>query len=174
MGDVALLAAELGTTVAGIDADARAVGRARRRAAESGVADRVEFVHADVYTFRSTDTFDAVVGRYILPHVVHPAALIRHVAQLVRAGGVIVLHEVDFSAPPPTWPHAPLEDHTYRLLGDSFGMLDRWPDAGKRLSRIFLDAGLPRPTVGRTCRSAPHAARTCMTGSPKRCGVCYR
>jgi hypothetical protein len=67
---------------------------------------------------------------------------------LARARGVIVQHEVDFSAPLPTWPHAPLEDHTYRLLGDSFRKLGKWPDAGKRLSRIFLDAGLPTPTVG--------------------------
>jgi len=147
MGDVAMLAAEFGAQVTGIDSDAAVVQRARSRVAAHGLADQIDLIHADIFTFRPAGVFDAVIGRYILPHVIDPAGAVRHMAGLVRSGGLIVLHEVDFSEPIEPWPHAPLWDRTYRLLGESFRRMGKLPDAGRRLSRIFLDAGLPTPVL---------------------------
>jgi ubiquinone/menaquinone biosynthesis C-methylase UbiE len=96
------------------------IQRARSRAPAHGLAGQIDFIHADVFKFCPANVFDAVIGRYILPHVVEPAGLVRHMARLVRSGGLIVLHEVDFGEPIQPWPYAPLWDRTYQLLGESF------------------------------------------------------
>lgn len=148
MGDVSLLAAEFGAVhVTGVDYDATLVERARARVAEQGLNHRVDFVQSNIFTYTTEQRFDAVVGRYILPHVTDPVALLRHISGYVRPGGLIVLHEVDFGTPIDTWPHAPLWTSSYGLLAECFRQVGKCPDVGKRLTRIFLDAGLASPSL---------------------------
>src|SRR5262249_16022930 len=77
MGDVAMLAAEFGARVTGVDSDADVVQRARSRAAAHGLAGQIDFIHADIFGFSPTGLFDAVIGRYILPHVIDPVGMLR-------------------------------------------------------------------------------------------------
>src|SRR4051812_45302521 len=69
MGDVALLLAEIvgpGGKVVGLDRDTSALERARARAAEQGCSSWVNFQATDLDDFSTEESFDAVVGRYIL------------------------------------------------------------------------------------------------------------
>ncbi len=151
LGDVSFLAAELvGPTgsVIGIDRERLAVERAGHRAAIEGLDGRVRFVHAGIEDFATDQSFDAVVGRYILIQLAEPAAALRHFAKLLRPGGLLVFHE--FAIDPASWgsfPEAPLWNRACGLLAAAVGTTGAFPDFGKRLVRTFLDAGLPRPTV---------------------------
>ncbi len=50
-----------------------------------------------------------------------PAATLRHVASLVRPGGRLIFHEMDFGAVIPPWPEAPLWMRTYTILAEVSG-----------------------------------------------------
>jgi ubiquinone/menaquinone biosynthesis C-methylase UbiE len=151
MGDVSLLAAEFvgpSGSVVGIDRDPAALHQARDRAVQKGYGEFVSFVEADVNTFHSEQAFDAVVGRYVLLYQPDPVATVRRSAALVRPGGLLVFHEIDFGSPVPMWPAPPpLWQKTYALAEKVFRCAGLPADFGLRLTSTFLDAGLPWPTV---------------------------
>src|SRR5262249_40661805 len=98
VGDVALILARLvGPTgaVLGVEQDARSIARARNRVAEAGLHN-VSLIQSDVSQFVTDKLFDAVVGRYILFFVPHPASLLRSLFELVRPGGVLAFQEPDW------------------------------------------------------------------------------
>ena len=149
MGDVSLLAAEMtgpAGRVVGIDRDAGVVEKARARASMDGYGDRVNFVQANVNEFTDTTQFDAVVGRYVLLYQPDPAASLRHVTTLLRSGGVVIFHEMDFSDCP-AWPEPAMWRRVGSILSEAFRRAGVPPDFGMRLTRTFLDASLPRPTI---------------------------
>jgi hypothetical protein len=90
---------------------------------------------------------DAIVGRYILLYLPDPAAALRRLAGMLRTGGVLIFHEIDLTESRPTWPACPVWDDSYRLLTQVFRAGGAHPDFGRRLTRTFLDAGLPAPEV---------------------------
>ena len=150
MGDVSLLAADLvgpQGSVLGVDRDPQALARARDRATEKGCAGYVNFQQINVEEFQGSELFDAAVGRYVLLYQADSAATLRHVASLVRPGGRVIFHELDFGQVVPPWPEAPLWMRTYTIMGEAFRRGGNPPDFGRRLARTFLDAGLPWPTV---------------------------
>jgi ubiquinone/menaquinone biosynthesis C-methylase UbiE len=155
MGDVSLLAADLvGPTgsVLGVDRDPQALARARERAAQHGCAGYVNFdqIHLDelgLDKLRSGNLFDAAVGRYVLLYQSDPGSTLRRVASLVKPGGRLIFHELDFGQVVPPWPNAPLWVKTYSLMSEAFRRGGNPPDFGRRLARTFLDAGLPWPTI---------------------------
>jgi 2-polyprenyl-3-methyl-5-hydroxy-6-metoxy-1,4-benzoquinol methylase len=59
----------------------------------------VEFVEADVLSYRPREPVDAVVCVGVLAHVPSPGALLRHISGLVRPQGICVLEFMDGSAP---------------------------------------------------------------------------
>ena len=154
LGDVSFLVAELvgpDGSVIGIDRELAAVERARYRAEQNGMNRRVRFAHAAIEDFASDATFDAVVGRYVLVHLTDPAAALRHLAELVRPGGLFVFHELAID--PSSWgsfPEAPLWNWAYGLFAAAVSTAGVFPVFDKRLVRTFLDAGLPRPTMTAT------------------------
>jgi SAM-dependent methyltransferase len=150
MGDVSLLAADLvgpSGSVLGVDRDAAALDRARARVAQSACASYIDFRQIHLDDLPRVELFDAAVGRYVLLYQADPAATLRHVASLVKPGGRLIFHELDFGSASPTWPDAPLWHKTYTMMGEAFRRGDNPPDFGKRLARTFLDAGLPWPTI---------------------------
>jgi ubiquinone/menaquinone biosynthesis C-methylase UbiE len=150
MGDVSLLAADLvGPTgsVLGVDRDAQALARARERAIQHGCAGYVKFEQIHLEELKSGELFDAAVGRYVLLYQADPAATLRHVASLVKPGGRLIFHELDFGQVVPPWPEAPLWMRTYTIMSEAFRRGGNPPDFGRRLARTFLDAGLPWPTI---------------------------
>lgn len=150
MGDVALLAAEMvgpHGSVLGVDRDGEALDHARRRAAEHGCSSWVSFQTAHLNEFETTDSFDALVGRYVLLYQPDAAATIRHLLRFVKPGGVVVFHDVDFSDLHPSYPPCPLLDQAFTLLAEAFRRSGAVPNFGRRLAKTFIDAGLPFPTI---------------------------
>src|SRR5215472_16828102 len=98
MGDVAMAAARVvGPTgaVVGLERDARSIARARARVAAAGFSN-VRFTQADVNDALTDEPFDAVVGRFVLMFLPDPGLVIRSVARLLVAGGVLAFQEVSW------------------------------------------------------------------------------
>src|SRR5258707_12977416 len=110
-GDVSMLAAQfVGPTglVVGIDRnrDVLALAAERAHAAE---LPQITFKQTSVESFSSQETFDLVIGRYILAHQSDPVEFLRAAPRLVSNGGSIAFHEIrvlqmfDSSPPVPLW-----------------------------------------------------------------------
>jgi SAM-dependent methyltransferase len=150
VGDVALLAGDIvgpGGRVVGLDRDANALERARRRASEQGCSSWVSFQTANLDDFASTEQFDAVVGRYILLYQPDAAATISRLMRFLKPGGIVAFHEIVFGQAETTFPPCELWDRVSTLLAEVFRRGGAPPDFGRRLGPTFLDAGLPFPTI---------------------------
>jgi SAM-dependent methyltransferase len=150
MGDVSMLAGEIvgpGGRVLGIDRDPVTTEKARRRTLQEGFDGSVGFEVTELDDFDTTERFDAVVGRYVLLYQKDPAATVSRFARFLRPGGIVAFHEIDFIVPNPTWPPCPTWDDSYQLVTDVYRATGTPPDFGRQLTRTFLDAGLPSPTI---------------------------
>jgi ubiquinone/menaquinone biosynthesis C-methylase UbiE len=151
MGDVSLLVAEFvgpSGKVIGIDRNVATLNQARERTVQQGCSTFVSFVEADANTFHSEEPFNAVVGRYVLLYQADPVATLRQLSRMVSSGGLLVFHECDFGSPVAMWPEPPpLWQRTMQLLAEVFRRAGTPPDFGLRLTRTFLDAGLPWPSI---------------------------
>jgi ubiquinone/menaquinone biosynthesis C-methylase UbiE len=150
MGDVAMLAADLAgpqATVVAIDRDGGSMDKARRRAARLGYGERITFQQADVAEFESNDSFDAVVGRYILLHLRDPAASLRRLSALVKPAGLMVFHELDFGDVPRMVGAPAIYTWIFSILGEAFRRAGADPSFGLKLTPSFVEAGLGWPKV---------------------------
>jgi ubiquinone/menaquinone biosynthesis C-methylase UbiE len=151
LGDVSFLAAEIvgpAGSVLGIDSDAAIICKALERLPQQSCSGWVRFQKADAARFQSDHTFDAVIGRYILHHQRDPTTVLRHIAEQVRPGGLLIFHEFDFATISPMWPSTPpLWRTVMELLAEFYRRSGLFPDFGLRLTRTFLDAGLPWPVI---------------------------
>lgn len=150
-GDVALYTAEIvGPTgsVTGIDIDATILETARQRVAEAGYAN-VRFIVGDIRTVELDDDFDAIVGQFIWMHITDPATALRSILRHLRPGGIVTAYEPDYSTltysyPPGSCPslHAAVDwiQQALRAIGAETAM-------GYKLHQMFIDAGLPAPTM---------------------------
>jgi ubiquinone/menaquinone biosynthesis C-methylase UbiE len=148
-GDVSFLASELvGPTgsVFGIDVDPGVLAVARERAAASGLT-RVRFEERTIDSLTTTQPFDAVVGRFVLMYQADPVATLRRVSNLVRTGGLIVVHEPDFRVGITTSPTVDLWQQVQHWIAETFRRGGVHYDVGGRLYHVFRRAGLPGPTV---------------------------
>ncbi|MFI5454252.1 MAG: class I SAM-dependent methyltransferase [Isosphaerales bacterium] len=148
-GDVSFLAAELvGPTgcVVGIDLDPGVLAVARERANESGLT-WVRFEERAVDRFTTTESFDAVVGRFVLMYQADPVATLRQVSSLVRTGGLVVVQEPDFRVGIATAPPVALWQQVQEWVAETFRRGGVHYDIGARLYHVFRRAGLPGPTV---------------------------
>ena len=90
-GDVALLAAELvgpTGTVLGVENNPAFLETARARAQAARLT-QVSFVESDLTALVLDDTFDAVVGRYILHHVRDPVLVLCQLVRHLSPGGIV-------------------------------------------------------------------------------------
>jgi ubiquinone/menaquinone biosynthesis C-methylase UbiE len=150
MGDVSLLAARLvGTTgsVTGIDRDGVVLAKARERARHQAAGGNIEFIQTELLDFHAGRSFDAVIGRYVLLYQPDPAAAISHAASQVRSGGIVVFHEMNFANPIRSYPDGTLFERMFTLVAETFRRAGFWADLGLHLTRLFLNAGLPWPTI---------------------------
>ncbi|MDB5392808.1 MAG: class SAM-dependent methyltransferase [Rhodospirillales bacterium] len=146
-GDVSLLAAEIvrpSGYVLGIDQAQEAVAAAEGRAAGVG---HVDFRLTSVQEFSSAETFDAVIGRYVLLHQSDPTAFIRTARRHLRPGGIVAFHEISprhgFHSSPPVqvW------DSAAEWIIAAFSIDSPGRDAASRLVEHFVNAGLQCPTL---------------------------
>jgi SAM-dependent methyltransferase len=147
-GDVSLLAARLvgpeGRVVA-LDQSASAITAIERRAAAHGLH-HVRAVQGDLGQARFDAPFDAIIGRFVLMYVPDVTASVRHLATLLRPGGVLAFQEFDFSGVR-ALPAAPTFDRAMAWMTDTLARAGVHTRLGLELRRHFLAAGLPDPTL---------------------------
>lgn len=142
--EIARMVGENGRVV-GIDIDATKLELARNEAAESGLRN-VEFRVVDVTDWSEPLGYDLVFCRFLLQHLSQPQDLIRRMWAAVKSGGALVVEDTDFEGlhcDPPN-PGFEFYARTYpgtlaRFGGDA--------NLGRKLYRLFLDAGIPNPSV---------------------------
>jgi len=157
-GDVSFLAAKLvgpAGAVLGIDRAEEPLAVARRRAAALG-ATNVRFEQADGSSFEAEETFDALIGRFVLMYLPDPAAGLRRLVAKVRPGGVIVMQEMMQSVTQTT-PAVPLAGRCIEWIKQTMRCAGVAPDFGLRLPAVFRAAGLPMPAMRLYGRMEGHA-----------------
>jgi SAM-dependent methyltransferase len=148
-GDVAMLAAEVvGPTglVVGIDRNREVLALAAERARAAGLR-QIRFEQAAVESFSSQETFDLIVGRYILVHQSDPVGVLRAAARLTRKGGSIAFHEIRLLQRFDSRPAVPLWQVTGDLILTAVQSALPHHDVGDRLVELFSEAGLPQPDL---------------------------
>jgi SAM-dependent methyltransferase len=147
LGDVAHIAARLvGPTgqVVGVEHEATSVACARERTDTAGLR-HVTFVQADAHTLVFEDTFDALVGRFVLNHSHDRPALLRALTRSVRRGGVVAFQEVALSPALSIASSVPLWRAVLAIIEQTLHASGLDPDLGLSLHRVFQEAGLPAP-----------------------------
>jgi ubiquinone/menaquinone biosynthesis C-methylase UbiE len=150
MGDVSLLAARLvgpSGHVTGIDRDLVVIEKAVERIRYEERGAKIQFIHTELLNFHAERNFDAVVGRYVLFFQPDPVAAIAHAAKQVRPQGIIVFHEMDLANRIRSYPDATLFERMYALMAETVRRGGVKVDLGLHLTHLFLDAGLPWPTI---------------------------
>ena len=148
VGDVTLLAARLVGSkgaVLGIDRAASSVRVARDRATTLGVA-HARFEQADLASFETDQTFDALIGRLVLLYLPDPAGTLQRLSQYLRPGGIVAFQEFDMTATSQV-PAGELYIKVRRWLLAAFAAAGAQLDMGTKLYSTFLRAGLPAPDM---------------------------
>ncbi len=159
VGDVSMIAAELvgpAGRVLGIDNAAAALPPARARAARAGY-DWLTFAQADVYGYSTEETFDAVVGRFILMHVPDAVGALKATIRFSKPRGIIAFIEMDISEAS-ALPELPLLTRCVDWIVSTYRKVGVEPNMGSMLYRTYRAAGL-NPRLHGTCRieSGPDA-----------------
>jgi SAM-dependent methyltransferase len=149
-GDVALTCADLvgpHGKVVGVDGNGAILEFARSRVRAAGWRN-IEFLEGDVRELELPGDFDAVVGRWILMYVEHPADLLRRLTERLRPGGVVAfLESADLEAGAQTHPPTPLHAAVRNWLRPPVDLPVPVFDMGRRLYRTFIEAGLDAPEL---------------------------
>ena len=147
-GDVSFLAAELvgpRGRVLGVDRSPEAVERARTTALRRTLCN-VAFDVGDPAAMHFEKPFDAIVGRFVLMYQDDPAASLRSMMRYLREGGVVAFHELDTTACR-SWPAVSAFDRAAWWLAEALRGSGARPELGLEMHSLFLDCGLPAPTM---------------------------
>jgi len=143
MGDVSLIAAELGADVVAVERDPETIARATQRVA----GHRITYVHGELPDPAVTGPFDVVCGRLILMYLPDPASVLRALTERVLAPtGAIAFVEYDLQAarsiPGPALPKRALDSmcRIFEAIGCHTAL-------GFRLPEVFASAGFARPEL---------------------------
>ena len=149
VGEVTLLAAALvgrSGSVLGVDRDAQALARARLRVAAAGFS-QAEFLDADIADLRLNESFDAIIGRFVLMFLPDPLATLRSLTALLRPGGLIVFQEPSWASFYALAGHLPLHTACADLVCHTFRRFGARPDMTLSLYQGLLDCGFQRPML---------------------------
>jgi ubiquinone/menaquinone biosynthesis C-methylase UbiE len=123
--------------VVGVDKSAEMVAEAQGRAVESGL--RVEFAVGDAQSLDFPDgSFDRVRSERMLVHVPDPETAVREMVRVTKAGGLVVLSDIDGGTIFFNSANTSLADALARRLTD--GLANGW--MGRRQQRYLVEAGL--------------------------------
>ena len=151
VGDVAVAAATIvgpDGAVLGLDRSRDAVTVANRRLTAYGL-DWARCEEGDVLD-RDGAGFDAVVGRFILMHLVDPVALLDQFRRGLGAGGILAFIEMDIDSAAIT-PSMPLFERCVAAIISVYQRAGSEPNMGARLFATFRHAGLS-PVLRGSCR----------------------
>lgn len=146
VGELSMVAARLvgrNGRVTGIDIDEAALALAAARAREQGL-EWIDFAHADVSSYRTDASYDAVIGRHILIHTPDPGRIVGTAHSLLNPGAVAVFQEYDFSVVHRPFPAAPLYERIFEIFRTFFAKAAH-DNIGTRLFHLAVDAGFPSP-----------------------------
>jgi ubiquinone/menaquinone biosynthesis C-methylase UbiE len=131
--------------VLGIDANADMLEVAESRVQAAGLT-HVSFLAADLRTLTLDQSFDALIGRFILMHLPDPASVLRHLLSCVHPGGLVAFQEADLSSHQDAfYPPSSLWKQTWDLCTLAFQQAGGNLHAGMQLPAMFQGAGLPAP-----------------------------
>ena len=148
VGDVAFLAASIvGPTgsVVGTDRVSIALETARSRASSLGLSN-VSFVEGDPTKLEFDESFDAVIGRYILMFQPDPVVMLRGVARHAKPGGIVAFHEPDWAGAR-SHPECPIFDQACQWIAELVRKSNARDRMGAELTAAFVEAGLPAPAM---------------------------
>ena len=149
-GDVALTLAELvgpAGKVVGVDLNAEILDTARQRATEAGMHN-IEFIAADARNLNFSDTFDAIIGRFVLMYMANPSAAVATLITHLRPGGIAAFQEPEYTLYPAfLHPDTPLMNQLIRWILQVFEHSGAHLNTGIELYQAFVNAGLPAPTM---------------------------
>jgi ubiquinone/menaquinone biosynthesis C-methylase UbiE len=95
------LGKHIGCRVTGVDVSQGMVDRARERADQAGVDERVEFRVADMIDLPfEDDSFDVVFGESVVPFATDHAKAIMECTRVIKPGGLVGLNEATWLQPP--------------------------------------------------------------------------
>jgi ubiquinone/menaquinone biosynthesis C-methylase UbiE len=149
VGDVAMLVGKLVGPigeVVGIERDDRSLALARARAKEAG-RDNVSFIRSDINQISINESFDAVVGRFILQFLPDPVDVLRSVVRLLNPGGIVAFQEPSFAAFLHVCPHLPLWSAGAAVIHETGRRAGVNLEMGFALHKVFQQAGLPAPKM---------------------------
>ena len=152
-GDVSFLAARLvgpSGAVVGVDQSPQALAFARERAEAEDVW-YVKFIEADLAQVVLKESFDALIGRFVLMYLEDPSTVLRMLAQYVQNGGIIAFQEMDISTARSV-PDLPLYKKCGEWIKATFERAKVDVQMGLKLSRTFRRAGLPEPQMKLSAR----------------------
>jgi ubiquinone/menaquinone biosynthesis C-methylase UbiE len=147
-GDVSFLAREFvgpEGLVIGVDKSPDAIATAQKRARALGL-DNVKFMVGDVEDLVFAEPVDAFVGRLILMYFADPVGALRHMAQHLKSGGLIVFQEIDISGYK-SIPQCLFANQAYYLISETLRRSGAEIQMGLKLFSTFLAAGLPAPRM---------------------------
>ncbi len=127
--------------VVGVDQDPVMLDHASRRY-DGHESANAEFVCADAAaTQLPSETFDVVHVRLVMVNVADPAAVLAEAVRLAKPGGIVVAQEFDIAGwvcdpPHPSWARV------HQMLHELWASRGFFPNIGRRLPRMFADAGL--------------------------------
>jgi len=142
-GCLDLLSERVGPTgsVVGVERSDEAVNLARRFAADHHLAN-VEVLRCDARaTGLPRDTFDLATARLVLVNVPRPEEVVAEMVALARPGGVVALHEADWT-PHICDPPLPAWDRLFAILVTYSTMNSIDLFVGRRVPRMLREAGL--------------------------------
>lgn len=142
-GFVAMAFAEAGCEVVGLDLTAAPLAIAEQTRQQRGLT-RLSFQVGDAERIPfDADTFDIVVSRLALHHWEHPQSVLKEMARVCRAGGLVVIEDLVVSAFPS---RADYQNHFERLRDPSHTqalpireLLDLLTGCGLEVEQISTD-----------------------------------
>ena len=149
-GDVALTLAEFvgpEGQVVGVDVNPDILKTAQTRADEAGYSN-IEFIAGDVRTLELPDDFDAIVGRLVLLYMAEPAEALKKLSTHLRPGGIIAFQDTELALYRTIiHPDTPLINQLVEWGLTVFERSGAHLNMGMELYRVFVEAGLPEPTL---------------------------
>ena len=131
--------------VTGVDLDAVKLEIAREEAALQHVTN-AEFDRLDFRDHSADGAYDVVYARFLLTHLIDPAAAVRTFFSYVKPGGTIALEDIDFSGHF-TYPPSHAAERYFELYRATVHRRGGDPDIGPKLPSLLFDAGFDEVDV---------------------------